>query len=66
LQLTFAGKAAECRRSPRRCARHEAAGTTRSVLDCASPLALFHANPSRRSMLFQLNYQNDYLTVPFG
>jgi hypothetical protein len=50
LQLTFAGKAAEGRRSPRRCARHEAAGTTRSVLDCASPLALFHANPSRRSI----------------
>ena len=34
------GKAVEGHRSPGRCARHDDVGKSRSVLKCASPLAL--------------------------
>ena len=40
-------KAAEGRRSPRRCARHGGFYKTRSVLECASPLALHEQQPFR-------------------
>jgi len=35
-----AGKAAEGRRSPRRCARPDDSWNARSVLECSSPLEL--------------------------
>jgi hypothetical protein len=58
------GKAVEGHRTPRRCAQYADAQNTRSVLDCASPLALckqMNARKFSHKLLCANNKMNCYI-----